>query len=64
MVEPETRVDAVPQEEPAVARSQWRAVNDGARAITGNLRVSLEGKRGGPRHVRLRQRHHRPRPGL
>jgi outer membrane murein-binding lipoprotein Lpp len=48
VVEPETRVDTVPQEEPAVARSQWRAVNEQARALTGNLRVSLEGVRGGP----------------
>ena len=48
IVEAETRVDAVPQEEPAVARSQWRAVSDQARAVTGNLRVSLEGARGGP----------------
>lgn len=49
VVEPETRVDAVPQEEPAVARSQWRAVNDNARDVTGNLRVSLaRGVRGGP----------------
>lgn len=48
VVEPETRVDTVPQEEPAVARSQWRAVNDDARATTGNLRVSLQGRRGGP----------------
>jgi hypothetical protein len=48
VVEPETRVDAVPQEEPAVARSQWRAVSEQARAVTGNLRVSLEGARGGP----------------
>ncbi|MGE3839573.1 MAG: hypothetical protein AB7G40_16900 [Hyphomonadaceae bacterium] len=48
VVEPETRVDAVPQEEPAVARSQWRAVNEGARTVTGNLRVSIEGVRGGP----------------
>ena len=47
-VEPETRVDAVPQEEPAVARSQWRAVSEAARSNTGNLRVSLEGSRGGP----------------
>lgn len=48
VVEPETRVDTVPQEEPAVARSQWRAVSDSARVVTGNLRVSLEGNRGGP----------------
>jgi hypothetical protein len=48
VVEAETRVDAVPQEEPAVARSQWRAVSEAARANTGNLRVSLEGNRGGP----------------
>ena len=48
VVEPETRVDAVPQEEPAVARSQWRAVNDQARTVVGNLRVSLESTRGGP----------------
>lgn len=48
IVEPETRVDTVPQEEPAVARSQWRAANEAARTIAGNLRVSLEGRRGGP----------------
>lgn len=48
VVEPETRVDTVPQEEPGVARSQWRVANDQARTITGNLRVSLEGARGGP----------------
>lgn len=48
VVEAETRVDAVPQEEPAVARSQWRASSDQARSVTGNLRVSLEGRRGGP----------------
>ncbi|GIK48967.1 MAG: hypothetical protein BroJett013_16640 [Alphaproteobacteria bacterium] len=48
VVEPETRVDAVPQEEPAVARSQWRASTEQARSVTGNLRVSLEGRRGGP----------------
>ncbi len=49
IVEPETRVDAVPQEEPAVARSQWEAVNENARNVTGNLRVSLaSGVRGGP----------------
>ena len=48
VVEAETRVDAVPQEEPGVARSQWRAVSDQARSVTGNLRVSLEGRRGGP----------------
>ena len=47
-VEAETRVDAVPQEEPAVARSQWRATSEQARSVTGNLRVSLEGRRGGP----------------
>lgn len=48
VVAPETRVDTVPQEEPAVARAQWRAANDQARGVTGNLRVSLEGARGGP----------------
>jgi hypothetical protein len=48
IVSPEMRVDAVPQEEPAVARTQWRAVNDSARDITGNLHVSLEAQRGGP----------------
>ncbi|MGD9966359.1 MAG: hypothetical protein AB7T59_07550 [Hyphomonadaceae bacterium] len=47
-VEAETRVDTVAQEEPALARSQWRAANDDARAVTGNLRVSLQGRRGGP----------------
>jgi hypothetical protein len=48
VVEPETRVDTVPQEEPAIARTQWRATSDEARSVTGNLRVSLEGNRGGP----------------
>jgi hypothetical protein len=47
-VDAETRVDTVPQEEPAVARSLWRAANEDARTITGNLRVSLQGRRGGP----------------
>lgn len=47
-VEAETRVDTVPEEEPAIARSQWRAANDDARAVTGNLRVSLQARRGGP----------------
>ncbi|MBL8545262.1 MAG: hypothetical protein JNL81_02295 [Hyphomonadaceae bacterium] len=47
-VDAETRVDTVPQEEPAIARSQWRAVNEDSRAVTGNLRVSLQGRRGGP----------------
>ena len=47
-VEAETRVDTVPQEEPAIARSQWRAANEDARTVTGNLRVSLQGRRGGP----------------
>jgi hypothetical protein len=49
VVEPETRgIDTVPQEEPAVARSQWRAASDSARTATGNLRVSLLERRGGP----------------
>lgn len=48
VVEAETRVDTVPQEEPAIARSQWRAANEDARAVTGNLRVSLQARRGGP----------------
>lgn len=48
IVEPETRVDVVPQEEPAVARTQWRAASDTARRVSGNLRVSIEGTRGGP----------------
>ncbi len=49
IVAPETRpVDQVPQEEPAVARSSWRAVNDITRNVTGNLRVSMEHQRGGP----------------
>ena len=49
VVEPETRnIDTVPQEEPAVARSQWRAGSDSARTVTGNLRVSLLERRGGP----------------
>lgn len=48
VVEPETRVDVVPQEEPAVARTQWRAASDTARRVSGNLRVSIESTRGGP----------------
>lgn len=49
IVAPEnTPVDAVPQEEPAVARSLWRAANETARTGSGNLRVSLENMRGGP----------------
>jgi outer membrane murein-binding lipoprotein Lpp len=49
VVEPETRgLDVVPQEEPAVARSQWRAASDTARRVSGNLRVSLLDRRGGP----------------
>ncbi len=48
IVSPETRVDTVPEEEPALARSQWRAANDQARSVAGNLRVSLAGNRGGP----------------
>lgn len=49
VIEPEmTNIDSVPEEEPAVARSQWRATSDGARSVTGNLRVSLEAARGGP----------------
>jgi hypothetical protein len=49
IVEPETRnVDVVPQEEPAVARQQWRASSESARTVSGNLRVSLVGPRGGP----------------
>jgi hypothetical protein len=48
IVEPELRVDAVPQEEPGVARRLWRAQNDLASAVAGNLSVSLEQGRGGP----------------
>jgi hypothetical protein len=49
VVEPEIRgVDVVPQEEPAVARQQWRAASDTARTVSGNLRVSILGNRGGP----------------
>jgi hypothetical protein len=48
VVEPEIRVDTVAQEEPGVVRSQWRAVSEEARTVAGNLRVSIEGRRGGP----------------
>lgn len=48
VVAPDLRVDAVPQEEPAVARTQWRAANDFTRTATGNVSVSLAGVRGGP----------------
>lgn len=49
IVEPETSgIDSVPEEEPAVARNSWRAASDNARSTTGNLRVSLDGVRGGP----------------
>jgi len=45
---PDTRVDTVAEEEPGVAREQWRAVTELARGVTGNLRVSIERRRGGP----------------
>lgn len=45
---PELRVDSVPQEEPGLARQRWRAQNEGAREVTGNLTASLEQGRGGP----------------
>ncbi len=49
VVEPEmANIDSVAEEEPAVARAQWRAVSEAARSVTGNLRVSLQGPRGGP----------------
>jgi hypothetical protein len=49
IVEPETvGIDSVPEEEPAVARNTWRAASESARSNTGNLRVSIEGVRGGP----------------
>lgn len=48
VVAPEMRVDAVAQEEPAVARTQWRAANEAARDIAGNLRISIQSVRGGP----------------
>lgn len=48
VVEPDNRWEPVAQEEPAVARSQWRLANEQARDVTGNLRVSLAGARGGP----------------
>ncbi|MBL8549948.1 MAG: hypothetical protein JNJ73_08170 [Hyphomonadaceae bacterium] len=48
IVDPEMRVDEVSQEEPGVARRVWRAGNDTARTIAGNLSVSLEEGRGGP----------------
>jgi len=48
VVEPETRVDPVPQEEPGVVRQAWRTANDAARNTVGNLRVSIESVRGGP----------------
>ncbi len=47
-VEPVYKYDEVPEEEPAVARTRWRAVNDVARSMTGNLSVSIESLRGGP----------------
>lgn len=48
VVEPETRVDTVPQEEPGLARTNWRAANELARNVAGNLRLSIERVRGGP----------------
>jgi len=49
IVSPDPRQpDAVSQEEPAVARQSWRAVNDRTRNVTGNLHVSIERQRGGP----------------
>jgi hypothetical protein len=48
VVEPEMRVDDVPQEDPGVARRQWRFANTNTRDVVGNLSVSLEAGRGGP----------------
>jgi hypothetical protein len=48
IVDPEMRVDEVSQEEPGVARRVWRAGNETARNVAGNLSVSLEQGRGGP----------------
>jgi hypothetical protein len=43
----DTRVDAVAQEEPGLVRHVWRAANQPARELTGNLTVSMEEGRGG-----------------
>ncbi len=48
VVEAETRVDTVAEEEPVVSRSMWRSANEDARQATGNLRVSWQSRRGGP----------------
>lgn len=48
IVEPEMRVDDVPQEDPGVARRAWRLANTYTRDVAGNLSVSLERGRGGP----------------
>ncbi|MGE0045075.1 MAG: hypothetical protein AB7J28_00980 [Hyphomonadaceae bacterium] len=48
VTEPELAVDAVPQEVPGLARQRWRAANENARDVAGNLTVSLEEGRGGP----------------
>ncbi|MBI1251956.1 MAG: hypothetical protein GC189_10840 [Alphaproteobacteria bacterium] len=48
VVEPEMRVDDVPQEEPGLARNRWRLANTNTRDVAGNLSASLERGRGGP----------------
>lgn len=48
VVDADTDVDEVPQEEPGVSRRQWRTANSASRDIAGNLTVSLEEGRGGP----------------
>jgi hypothetical protein len=45
---PEMRVDSVATAEPGMDRLQWRATNEVARSLTGNLTASLEYGRGGP----------------
>jgi hypothetical protein len=46
VTEAEWRVDAIPQEEPGVARQAWRVANPSARDVLGNLSASLEDGRG------------------
>lgn len=45
---PDTRIDAVAEEEPGVARTQWRVEGAETRSSVGNLRVTILEARGGP----------------
>jgi hypothetical protein len=48
LTEAEWRVDAIPQEQPGLARRVWKTANNTTRDVLGNLSASLEEGRGGP----------------